>query len=552
MRLVVPLLVLGLTNAGCAGSRLEQFMSAAQEEPVAIPRATQLFSPTRAPDESAIIPSATQLFSPTRVPPESILTSSAPSSTPPPIPTTTGTPTPIPIIDPPGSLSPQGPWLLGVGKDTNIYALNVDGTGLSGVHIPAAVDPQSDIRFGMSKNNGLIALRSRLPGNNMGNYAIYVFRLPNTEPFLTIPLLSDRSILQPTGQELFPAIQAVGVEGGQPTYLWSPDERYLAFVAALDDVSTDVYVLDIETLDIQRLTDGPNQAVLMGWSPGNRWVVHIEAEFNEPPDVPSYRPSVVWAADLEGGPARFLYSTREQAARGTEGHTEELVGWRNDHEFFSMERDFLGRLAYLSMVNLESGSRQVVHEGELEAAAVDPSTGTLAFLPYIAEIYNDAGPMEVGTGGIQLLKPGSLEAERLDHEPWAASYGWIRWLPEMEQFAGTRTETVLFTADGIVTEVFDEPEPPIASPDGQWLAFIRKGTRPGVVIYNLQGDRIYEVADTQVGSIAWSLDPQGFYMLPSEQSDFHDIIFFPVPHGEAIHVIEDQNFIGTSLMIVYP
>jgi hypothetical protein len=54
---------------------------------------------------------------------------------------------------------------------------------------------------------------------------------------------------------------------------WSPNSRWLAFSAQIDGPSTDVYLLDTETLEIKRMTDGEEQVLCLSWSPDNRWIV---------------------------------------------------------------------------------------------------------------------------------------------------------------------------------------------------------------------------------------------------------------------------------------
>jgi hypothetical protein len=57
---------------------------------------------------------------------------------------------------------------------------------------------------------------------------------------------------------------------------WSPDGRGLAFVAALDAANLDLYLLDVSTGSIRRLSSGPNQASQPVWSPDGRTVIYRE------------------------------------------------------------------------------------------------------------------------------------------------------------------------------------------------------------------------------------------------------------------------------------
>ncbi len=66
-------------------------------------------------------------------------------------------------------------------------------------------------------------------------------------------------------------------EGFLDTLAWSPDGRFLAYVAATDGPSADIYVYDTQTSEVRRITDGPNQPELLGWSPElNRFQVITE------------------------------------------------------------------------------------------------------------------------------------------------------------------------------------------------------------------------------------------------------------------------------------
>src|SRR3970282_2353391 len=48
---------------------------------------------------------------------------------------------------------------------------------------------------------------------------------------------------------------------------WSPDGASVAFAAMRDGDSADVYVYDVLQDEVRRLTDEPEQAVVLGWSP---------------------------------------------------------------------------------------------------------------------------------------------------------------------------------------------------------------------------------------------------------------------------------------------
>jgi hypothetical protein len=82
----------------------------------------------------------------------------------------------------------------------------------------------------------------------------------------------------------------------------SPDGRYLAFVAAIEGPSSDLYVYDSLNDTIERKSSGPNQAADPIWSPDGTGIIHYEYEYY-PIDIEPYAfaPRALWWAPLEGG-----------------------------------------------------------------------------------------------------------------------------------------------------------------------------------------------------------------------------------------------------------
>jgi hypothetical protein len=83
---------------------------------------------------------------------------------------------------------------------------------------------------------------------------------------------------------------------------WSPDGRYLAFVAAIEGPSSDLYIYDSLQDKIERRSSGPNQAAEPIWSPNGDGIIHYEYEYY-PIDIEPYAvaPRALWWAPLDGG-----------------------------------------------------------------------------------------------------------------------------------------------------------------------------------------------------------------------------------------------------------
>ncbi len=55
---------------------------------------------------------------------------------------------------------------------------------------------------------------------------------------------------------------------------WSPDSRYLAFAGQIDGISSDVYLYDIESEMIQRMSDDLQSVSWIEWSPDGEYIVY--------------------------------------------------------------------------------------------------------------------------------------------------------------------------------------------------------------------------------------------------------------------------------------
>jgi hypothetical protein len=478
------------------------------------------------------------------------------------LPTATPTAGPLPgatVTWPPSDLplSRDGPWLLGLGAD-EVLALNPDGTGLTHLNLNGGLDLEADIATGGSEVGAWQAFRTHEQLLLGPNFLLRIFRLPNTEPTFTIPMLFDALAVRAgypweSGERSTnPDLLAVA----RSPLLWSPNGRYLAFIGAIDGPSADVYAFDTVSKAVLRLTDGPNRAVLMGWSPDSRWVVHMEATFEHGEDGPEYEPVAVWAADVQGGPATYLY-----ASRGGLGDSEEIVGWGSGSEFVVAERDALGRTGRLAQVDAQTGAFKVLYAGEVSSAAVDPSSGTVAFVPYDPSFFPlgeepPAAPAPawagaegtVSEGGIYLLRRGRDVPERLEYEEWYSAYESMQWIPELERFFSAWFLTVSFTAEGEVDRVFPEGVVPIASPDGRWLVFRRPGPSPDIAVYTADGDPFYEVTGLNISDVVWKRDSSGFYLFSAEAG----LRFFSTSSRSDSVVHPAPGFAGGSLRLVYP
>jgi hypothetical protein len=155
--------------------------------------------------------------------------------------------------------------------------MNSYGSRVTALESPPLWDPEVDLRptSGIS-STGWVALRTSSEPESPQDISLTLFHLPEFEVIDAIPLLSthinesirplyDFSSITLDGEDVFLALTETWFKPR-----WSSCGRYLAFAAALDGESTDVYIYDTQRRTRTRLTEEPYQAMVLGWSPDNR------------------------------------------------------------------------------------------------------------------------------------------------------------------------------------------------------------------------------------------------------------------------------------------
>jgi len=139
---------------------------------------------------------------------------------------------------------------------------------------------------------------------------LMVVSLPDFQSQPVTPLLSAFDVLpddfsSATRDGLEDAANAIlAVSFAKPA--WSPDGRYLAFVAATDGPSSDLYLYDSELGDITRVSAGSNQADAPTWSPNGEGYLHQEVEYvQEPMNLAPYPRALWWFPIRNGAATRY-------------------------------------------------------------------------------------------------------------------------------------------------------------------------------------------------------------------------------------------------------
>lgn len=358
---------------------------------------------------------------------------------------------------------------------------------------------------------------------------------------IPIPLQMHLSILQlPEGQvlkelDLIDPLKTPDLMTG-PHFLfaviystptWSPDGRYLAFVAALDGPDADVYLYDSQTGTIQRASQEPDSPTDLSWSPDGGWLVYqqVVAFGGGGSDMKG-----LWAIDLQEISARKLVDTCQQI----------FDGWTPDgrlisHAFDGFTRTDCPTAQGLQLIDPASGQIQplLVKEqlpGAFIAPAYQPGSQWIAVMvhyphpeppePYSEQWLNkDALPGSVEVFALPMNggQPKSLMRES-NHLGWGIDVVPAGvpdcWLANYEH------NIYRLTPDGYpskytqASETLSRPRP---SPEGSWIAVADDTQNPENT--NVIGLRLVS-ADNQTAWVVTNdpVFPYSVYWLPDSKS----------------------------------
>jgi WD40 repeat protein len=411
-----------------------------------------------------VIPTASPTVEPTRIAP-TVTTSPIPPTI---EPTATLTPSPTPA----GELSAGGPWLVFLASaepDTaeSLWAINADGTGLTRLS-PAGVTA-FDVRPG-SEVGGSIEIAFILASLEQStgraiDYELRVLSLQDgTTEFITHLVSDDVKSMPDTSNYEEPGKYGIfGVLDHSSSLKWAPDGSKLAFLAALDNLSTDVYVFSPESGQIIRVSDGPESAYGIEWSPDSQYIVYSGfSTFWGAGAIPF---DALWAARADRlATVRLLSSVPDPAE---DLYYVTLHSWASSHIMMVEARHFYPYGSDLRSMDVETGRMQVIQECCVEGAAYDPETGVwLTTLERTSDM-----PQEF----VLLDALGNRRSITL------MSVDWIWWSPPLGKFIAQYRfgfvylispsgEVEQLSSEGPFADLFGNH--PLISPDGIYWAWI--------------------------------------------------------------------------------
>jgi hypothetical protein len=437
-----------------------------------------------------------------------------PTLTPPP-----PTPTPWATPSPTQPLSAYGPFLVYLKDERGGQELvlrDQNGVGASTITIPESATFR-DLGSSISPDGKWLAFCDGRPrpyeGVPVGPYdlSLNLMHLPDGAVTRITRLLShdypDNFVRQAEAlnrvlsqQPDSSEVTAAGLQqwfGSLCVAEWSHDGTRLAFSGEMDGPSWDLYVYNMKSGSIQRMSSGIENVVGVSWSPNDTYLLHWSAF-----DVCEGGCERWWVALADGGKVRELH------APGNSGR-----GWVSDvlYSVYTAANG-LGR-GYLFNLNVETDSATSIWPHQFDAYVRDPTTGIVGVSvePWEEDFAPGFYLYDPGTGALQKILDGFLN----DVEYWGN--GEFSFLVTSDE-----TGSVAVRPDGTYEALGGGPRWGYVSPNSQWVAFRSAYTRPGVELLAPGGQTIIVSSDT-ARAIEWRPDSAGFFYFTDG-----DLFYVPV------------------------
>jgi len=316
----------------------------------------------------------------------------------------------IPTSTPESPLKTSGPfftYLRDVDGVQQIVMMDADGDGRKVIELPKETkdySPYSEIDMNyVSPDGKWLAFYSGFAGNywfekEIGegpfDLTLNLLDLTTEKRHTIIPILSKEypnNFTDAAKQLNNPDITAAMLQGAflhgiTQAIAWSPDEQYLAFAGQMDGLSSDLYVYEMETKTIRRLSSGDQELQWINWSPDGKWILHgstYEAGEGMTFDI--------YAAAVDGSSVKQFSRTSSY-----------MILWLSSHAYFEHENENVFGDYGLRLVDINTSKITKIWDGSYLSYSVDKSGNFLV----LTTLTPDISPYVYETGSSSDFVPG--------------------------------------------------------------------------------------------------------------------------------------------------
>ena len=422
-----------------------------------------------------------------------------------------GTPTQIPVkptltVTHQPNIPVDGPWLLYPGPAGDaLHAFDLEARKITAVELPQPIYWE-DLKHGLSPDGRKLFIRAGSP-TETDQLALYEINLLSGESTKVTPLLTlllQRRIVNQQGTRAFDVLEVVTRPDG---LAWSPDSRYLAFCAALDNQSTDLYLYDSLNNRISRVNGLATHNATPMWGLDSNWLVSQELNKTT---TDRWRSENVSGFTIPGFDDQNTFYLP-----GLESQEEVFVGWLNTQNFIAYSQTSEGP-STLRRVNAVDFESSVILQGNFDAAALDPDSQTL-----VISLSNENATPKGKVAGVYLLKPDDVDFQLLRGGFWAD----LSWDPGGMFLASGKQGLFAFNPDG-QSMVLPGETRAIFSPIGNWMVAWGEGggSQVGARLYQPPSIHpLQSLTENDVQTVFWQPDSKAFFL--QSQGELYQLAF---------------------------
>jgi WD40 repeat protein len=187
---------------------------------------------------------------------------------------------------------------------------------------------------------------------------------------------------------------------------WSPDGKLLAFSAAIDGPSSDLYLYDVRDESVTRLTDGIEQVEGLRWSPDGQWIWHSTISYSYCQVCGGHH----FAAAADG--------SRVVTLPGNDIYR--FLGWVDDDSYLVTDQSNGPGDFALQLVDIPTGRSRMLWAGTHQGFVYDPAMNRLGLIGTRGQSYDPDEQVFV----VDLVTGKETEyadlTTALESEPWLA------------------------------------------------------------------------------------------------------------------------------------
>jgi hypothetical protein len=347
------------------------------------------------------------------------------------------------------------------------------------------------------------------------------------------PLSSPNSQIKPEmtaadpGQSVLMAMQSAG------SLAWAPDGIHLAFVAAMDNSNTDLYLLNTTDFSINRLTDESSNATYINWSPDGRFIEFVTIDnFGTGAGMGM---DALWVYDMSQGIVKMLENSTSSG--------EEFISWIDNTSFYISSWSALCGSYNLRKVDALTGIQEVILASCFSHAAYDPvgQLGLVAVSDFFVGACQCGDVSEFGTYSFgKRLGMSEMGVTLKKFEPINAFS--VELLDPGNLFAVYTEQglTHLFDSTGFPIPIPNEVSglKPFPSPTGDyWVWYPYYGDNTGLWLTDNQMN-LFELSVSSLGNVVWSNggDRVYFYELNqifyADAPGFNPTLYLEIPDSQ--------------------